>query len=119
MVIKDGLIKSLQHAISGVVQCILKERNMRIHIVAACIAFTLAWRLNLDRYELLILYLTVAVVLVAEILNTSIEALVDLVSPEFHPLAKLAKDAAAGAVLLAALTSLIIGYVLFVPKLLE
>lgn len=119
MVIKDGLTKSLQHAFSGVVHCVLKERNMRIHITAACITFVLAWRLNLDRNELLILCLTVASVLVAEIFNTSIEALVDLVSPEFHPLAKLAKDAAAGAVLLAALTSLIIGYVLFVPKLLE
>lgn len=118
MAVKNGLTKSLRHAFAGIIYSVRRERNMRIHLFAACAAFTLAWRLNLDKHEILILCLTVAGVLVAETFNTALETLVDLVSPEFHPLAKVAKDTAAGAVLLAALASLVVGYLLFVPKLL-
>lgn len=118
MATKICLTKSVKHAFAGIVYCVRRERNMRIHLFAACVAFALAWRLNLDKQELVMLCLTVAGVLTAEIFNTAIEALVDLVSPEFHPLAKVAKDAAAGSVLLAALASLVVGYLLFVPKLL-
>lgn len=92
---------------------------MRIHMVAACLVFAMAWWFNLERGELLMLCLTVAGVMVAEAFNTAIEALVDLVSPDFHPLAKAAKDASAGAVLIAAIVSLFVGYILFAPKLLS
>jgi len=90
---------------------------MKIHIVFAILAECLAWQLQLDRDEMLILLLTISSVLITEMMNTVVEAVVDIVSPEIHPLAKVAKDVAAGAVLIATLNSLLVGYLLFGDKL--
>lgn len=73
--------------------------------------------LRIDRYEWLILLLTITMVLAAEGVNTAVEAAVDLASPGYHPLAKIAKDVGAGTVLLTAIASVLIGLVLFVPHL--
>lgn len=116
MMAKQSLSQAFKNAFLGILYCVSHERNMKIHVVAAVLAGSLAWWLNLDRYEIAILLLTVASVLVAEMMNTVVEAIVDRVSPEFHPLAKIAKDVAAGAVLIAAVTSLFIGYLLFAGK---
>jgi Diacylglycerol kinase len=90
---------------------------LRIHAAAAFLAMVAGFRLGLSGGELAVLALTIAAVLVAEMFNTAVEALVDIVSPGFHPLAKVAKDVAAGGVLVTALASLVVAYVLFVPRL--
>ncbi|XEQ93216.1 Undecaprenol kinase [Sporomusa carbonis] len=92
---------------------------MKIHLVATFVALGLAWRFELSHLELAVLLLIIAGVITAEMFNTAFEAIVDKISPEFHPLAKAAKDAAAGAVLVQALAALGVGYVLFVDKLLK
>lgn len=117
MMAKQSLPKAFRNAFAGIVYCIRYERNIKIQIAIAVLAGALAWWIDLDRYERAVLLLTIAGVLVAEVMNTVAEAIVDIISPEFHPLAKIAKDAAAGAVLISAVTSLLIGYLLFSSKL--
>jgi len=114
---KQSLPRAFNNAAMGIVYCARHERNMKIHIVLACFAGCLAWWLRLDSYEILILLLTIASVFITEMMNTVVEAVVDIVSPEVHPLAKIAKDVAAGAVLIATIVSLLVGYILFVDKL--
>ncbi len=114
---KQSFIYSLRDAFLGIAHCVVFERNIQINIAAALLAGFLAWWVKLEKLELLILILTSVCVLVAEMFNTAIEAVVDLISPEFHPIARIAKHIAAGAVLLTALASLVVGYILFFPKL--
>ncbi len=116
MIGKQSLFQAFQNAFSGMIHCVIHERNMKIHMMFALIAGGLAWRLQLDRYETLILLLTIASVLFAEMVNTVVETMVDLISPQIHPLAKIAKDVAAGAVLLTAINSLFVAYILFGEK---
>ncbi|MBC8014187.1 MAG: diacylglycerol kinase family protein [Sporomusaceae bacterium] len=116
MMAKQSLLQAFKNAFAGIVYCTRFERNIKIQIAAAFIAGGLAWWLKLDRYEIAILLLTVVIVLVVEMINTVVEAIVDIVSPEFHPLAKIAKDIAAGAVLISAACSLLVGYLLFSGK---
>jgi len=116
MMAKQSLPRAFKNALAGMIYCALHERNMKIHMFAACFAGCLAWWLQLDRYEMLILLLTISSVLVAEMMNTVVEALVDIVSPEIHPLAKIAKDVSAGAVLIASIMSLFVAYILFFEK---
>ncbi len=85
---------------------------MRNHFVAACLILLLALFLRVTPLEFALLALSILFVLCAEMLNTAVEAVVDLVSPEFHPLAKVAKDTAAGAVLIAACGAVIMGYLI-------
>lgn len=92
---------------------------MRFHVVAALIVIFMAWQLGLSSIEWAILLISIAGVITAELFNTAIESVVDKVSPELHPLAKAAKDAAAGAVLVQAIASLGIGYILFWRKLIK
>lgn len=107
-----GLARSFLYAYQGVRHCVLRERNFRIHLAAACYALFLAFRLGLDGLELAVLILTISLVLVMELLNTAVEALVNQFSPEYHPWAKVAKDTAAGAVLVCAAVSVAVGFCL-------
>ncbi len=102
-------------AFAGIMHCIRRERNMKIHVGAMTAVLLLAWRADLSRTDWALLILTIAFVLSAEMFNTAIEAVVDLMIPEYHLLAKIAKDVAAGAVLVSAIASLIIGFLLFFP----
>lgn len=111
------ILLAFQNAIAGIVYCVNKERHMKVHLAAALAALSAAWYLELSRIELAILFITISAVIATEIMNTAIEAIVDKVSPEFHQLAKAAKDAAAGAVLIQAITALCVAYVLFWNKL--
>ncbi|GGG98899.1 undecaprenol kinase [Parapedobacter pyrenivorans] len=104
-------------ALNGIFTTFRGERNFRIHVVAALAVVGLATWLNVTYTEWRWIIGCIAIVLITELLNTAVEALVDLVSPDYHPLAKKAKDAAAGAVLIAAVFSAIIGCVIFCPKL--
>lgn len=104
-----GFLSSFRWAGHGVLFCIRNERNFRIHLIAAFYVVLLASLLELDGMHIAVLSLTIGNVLVMELLNTAVEALVDLVSPNKHPLAKVAKDAAAGAVLISAIVSVAVG----------
>lgn len=113
------MIKTFLYAIAGVVAAVKGERNMRIHVVAAVAAISLGAWLGLSLCEWAVIILCIALVMSLECANTAIEAAVDLASPDIHPLAKKAKDCAAGAVLLASIGSAVVGCVIFVPKLLR
>lgn len=111
------LLNSFKHAIEGIINGIKYERNIKIHFICGLIVFFVGSILQIDKYQWMYIALAIGFVLVAEYFNTAIEHLTDLVvNNEFHPLAKEAKDASAGAVLLAAITALIIGLIVFVPK---
>jgi diacylglycerol kinase (ATP) len=110
------LLESINHAIAGIIYSITTQRNMKIHATVAIAALLLGLWADLSRMELLMLLFAVVLVLITEMLNTAIEAVVDIASPGFHQLAKIAKNVAAGAVLLAALNSVIVGFLLFFDK---
>lgn len=108
-------IRSFRFAIAGILEVIKAENNFRFHIFAAfCAVFASFWY-QIAATEWLFIILAIALVLVAEAFNSAIEKLVDLASPQQHPLAGWIKDVAAGAVLIATIAAAIIGLVVFVP----
>lgn len=107
--------ESFGYAREGLKHCFRKERNFRIHTVMGALAFLLGVLLRLSGAELAILLLLIGLVLISEMLNTALENLVDLCTVEYHPLAKVVKDVAAGAVLLLCIVAVLVGLVLFVP----
>ncbi|MBD1371169.1 diacylglycerol kinase family protein [Hazenella sp. IB182357] len=111
------LIKSFGYALEGLMYTLVTQRNMRIHFSIALLVLLFSLYLPIRKSEVLILFVSITLVLFAELINTAIEAVVDMVSPEYHPLAKVAKDVAAGAVLLTAGLSIIVGASIFYPYL--
>ena len=109
---------SFKYAFAGLSYCFRTQRNFRIHIAFAIAATLLGLFLGLTWVEWAVLVATFVLVLSAEMVNTMIEALVDLVTLEYHPLAKIAKDVAAGVVLLTATGAVLVGLVIFGPRLL-
>ena len=118
MSLKHSTFKSFSFAFDGIKEAITKEPNFRIHVVLAIIAIVIGIILKLTPPELAVLVLTIGFVLILELVNTTLEAVVDLVSPETRPKAKIAKDVSAAAVLLSAILSVLVGAFLFLPKLL-
>lgn len=112
-----SLIESFNYAVSGIIYTLKTERNMRVHFIIAIIVIILSLFFDFTKLELLMLFISIALVLIAEMINTAIERAVDLITEEFHPLARLSKDIAAGGVLIAALNSLVVGYLLFFDRL--
>ncbi len=106
-------IKGFGYAFSGILRCICEERNMRIHTAAVFYVLLFAPFFHLTRAEWAILFLTMALVLAAECVNTALERLCDRVGKEFSPLVKAAKDIAAGAVLICAAAALAVAVCLF------
>lgn len=106
------LIKSFRYAGRGVVFCLKNERNMRVHVTAAFYILLFLPFFELTRGQTALLLLTVAVVMAAEAVNTSVEAIVNRLLPSYDQLARVAKDTAAGAVLLCAFFSVFIGFLL-------
>ena len=113
---KDPLHKSFSYAFEGIFTCIRNERNMKIHIEVATLVVIAGWILGLSITEWCICLGLFGLVMALELVNTAVEAVVDLVTTERHPLAKIAKDTAAGAVLIAAIMAAIVGLLIFVPK---
>lgn len=111
------LIASFRYAFMGIGYLIWTQRNAKIHCVIGVIAVVLGIVLPISRVEWAVLIVTIALVLAMEGVNTAVEAVVDLASPEYHALAKVAKDVAAGTVLLAAIASVIVGIIIFLPHL--
>jgi diacylglycerol kinase len=114
-----NLWRSFGYAFAGIAYVFRTQRNFRIHLAIAMPAVAIGLYVGLDWVEWATLTLIIAIVLFAEMLNTVIESVVDLASPQLHPLAKIAKDVAAGAVLLTALAALIVGLLLLGPHLLR
>lgn len=111
------LIDSFNYAISGIIHAVRTQRNMRIHMIAALIVLTACFFYNLSKMEILILTITITIVIVAEMFNTAIECAIDLTANYYHPLAKIAKNTAAGAVLIGAINAILVGYIIFGDKL--
>ena len=110
---------SFKCAFTGLFIAFRSEPNIRIHCIAAVIAVLCGVALNVSSTEWIFIAIAIGSVFTAEFFNSSIEKLVDLVSPERHEKAGIIKDIAAGAVLIAAITALIIGCIIFIPKLLQ
>ena len=114
------IVDSFNNAINGIIESISTERNMLFHMIMAFFVIILAMILDFTRLELIVIGLTIVFVLVAELFNTAIEVLTDLASDnKYHELAKKTKDIAAGAVLLSAIASVFVGYLLIYPKIKE
>ena len=110
------LAESVGYALEGLKYAFIHGRNFKIQSGFAILVSILGLVLKISHTEWLALILIIAVVLILELLNTAIETVVDMVSLEYHPLAKITKDCAAGAVLVAAFASIFIGLIIFVPK---
>ena len=113
---KDPLHKSFRYAWEGIAAVISKERNMKIHCCVMILVVLAGTILQIAAWKWCICFCLFGLVMALELVNTAVEAVVDLVTEERTPLAKLAKDAAAGAVLLAAIMSVVAGLILFVPE---
>ncbi len=112
-----GRIQSVAHAVAGIRMMLATQHNAWIHAAATLVVITLGALLGVSRAEWCWLILALMAVWTAEGVNTAFELLADVVSPEFHPLVKQAKDVAAGAVLISAVGSAAIGVVVFAPRL--
>lgn len=116
---KNPLYKSFGYAFAGILTGIRKERNMKIHCLAVLCVVCAGLFFRITVLEWCICLTLFGLILSLELVNTAVEAVVDLVTEEKKPLAKIAKDTAAGAVLIAAIMAAIAGCVIFIPKLLE
>ena len=114
---RGRLIRSFRYALRGVGLMLALQANARIHALATGVVVALGFVLGLERWEWCAVIGAIGLVWAAEAFNTAIEALTDLVSPGEHPLAGRAKDIAAGAVLCAAITAVVIGFIVFGPRL--
>lgn len=107
--------ESANVAIEGILHAARTQRHLRWHFSAAALVILTGLFFGLDKYEFMALALTIALVLVTEIMNTAVEASVDLASEEYHPLAKVAKDTAAGAVFVASVCAVVLGFFILYP----
>jgi len=110
-------IRSFQYAFSGWGYVLRTQRNAWIHSVISIFVIILAFLLRISTRDWAILLLTICMVWMAEFINTSIEAIINLASPQIHPLAKIGKDVGAAAVLISALTSILVGLLILGPPL--
>ena len=116
---KDPLYKSFGYAFQGIFNTIRTERNIKIHCAAAILVTIFGIWLQISKTEWMICFILFGLILALELVNTAVEATVDLFTEERKPLAKKAKDAAAGAVLIVAIYAAVIGILIFIPKLLD
>jgi diacylglycerol kinase (ATP) len=110
-------LKSANHAVEGILHAAKTQRHLRYHFYAAAIVLTVCYALGLTKSEFLIVALAVIAVLGAEMMNTAVEATVDMLEPEHHERARAAKDMAAGAVFITAFGAVVIGYIVLFPYL--
>jgi diacylglycerol kinase len=113
----QNLLDAFRCALSGLWYTLRTQRNMRVHILIAGAVVILGLWLRLSADQWAMLAATSGLVLVSEIINTVVEGMVDLVCPDYHPLAKTVKDAMAGAVVLAAIVAVVVGLLILGPPL--
>ncbi len=111
-----SILQSFNFAFEGIIHVLRTQRNMRIHFAIAVVVLVAAAVVGVGRLELVALLLAISFVLIAEMLNTALEAGIDVATTSFDPLAKLAKDIAAGAVLIATVNAVAVGYLVFVDR---
>ncbi len=116
---RKRLIDSFRYASFGIAEAYKGEQNLKIHTVIAVIVVICGFLFKISYLEWLVCLILIGLVLMAEFFNTAIEYVVDLASPDIHPLAKLAKDTASAGVLMMAIISAIIGLIIFVPEIIE
>jgi len=116
MRLRPSVIESFNFAIEGVIHVLRTQRNMRLHFAAAVAVIVAAVAVGVSKIELIALLISIAFVLVAEMINTAIEGTIDAATTSFDPMAKLAKDIAAGAVLIASVNAVAVGYLVFAGK---
>jgi diacylglycerol kinase (ATP) len=114
---KQGIIEAFNAAIAGILYTFKHERNMKIHYFVAVLVLTASLFCEFTKLEMILLLFTISLVVISEMFNTAIEKAVDMITDTYHPLAKIAKDVAAGGVLIASLNACVVGYLLFVDKL--
>ena len=114
-----SIVDAFRCAVRGVMRTFAGQRNLRVQVGIGALVVLLGLLLGLGATEWAILALCISGVLVAELVNTAVEATVDLVSPHYSELARVAKDAAAGAALVAAASSVVVGLLIFIPRLLR
>ncbi|MEH7379913.1 diacylglycerol kinase family protein [Bacillus sp. JJ1533] len=112
-------IKSFSYAFQGLREAFLSERNLQIHFVFSVIVVICGLLFQITKVEWMVILLLIGGMFSIELMNTAVEKVVDLVTSEFHPLAKKAKDIAAGAVLFYAIISAIVGVIIFLPYLIR
>jgi diacylglycerol kinase (ATP) len=110
------VIDSFNYAFEGIIHVLRTQRNMRIHLAIGVAVIVFALWENVEKFELIALLISITFVLIAEMINSAIEGAVDIATTSFDPMAKLAKDIAAGAVLIAAINALAVGYLVFANK---
>ncbi|HZG34795.1 MAG TPA: diacylglycerol kinase [Gaiellaceae bacterium] len=108
-----SIVESFNFAFEGIIHVLRTQRNMRIHFAVAIAVLVAALAAGVDRLELIVLLLAIAFVLITEMVNTAVEGAVDVATTSFDPMAKLAKDIAAGAVLIASSVAVAVGYLIF------
>ena len=116
---KSGFRESLNHATDGIDYAINHERNLKIEIFIGILVCIAGFIFKISLLEWLVIVLVIAMVISLELVNTSIERTVDLVTKEYKDLAKVAKDVAAGSVLIMSMFSVVIGIIIFLPKIIE
>lgn len=116
MRLRPSVIESFNFAIEGVIHVLRTQRNMRLHFAAAVGVIVVAVAVGVSKIELSVLLISIAFVLVAEMINTAIEGTIDAATTSFDPMAKLAKDIAAGAVLISSVNAVAVGYLVFAGK---
>lgn len=116
---KHSLASSFKFGFQGIGSAFIRERNVQIHSMISVVVIFLGFVFSISRFEWIAVLLAIGGMLALEMLNTAIERTVDLYTADFHPLAKQAKDISAGAVLIFAIISVVIGLIIFVPKILE
>jgi diacylglycerol kinase (ATP) len=111
-----GIFESFNYAFEGIIHVLRTQRNLRIHFAVAVVVIVFALIVNVTKLELIALLISITFVLIAEMLNTAVEAAIDIATTSFDPMAKLAKDVAAGAVLIASVNAVAVGYLVFAGK---
>ena len=116
---RQGIIQAFNAAIEGILYTFKFERNMKIHYLLSVVVLIVSLFFDLSKSEMIMLLMSISLVVISEMFNTAIEKTVDMITDEYHVLAKIAKDVAAGGVLVAAFNSVVVGYILFYDKLTE
>ena len=113
------LLLSFKYALKGIIHALREEQNMRVHFLAVVIVVILAIFFQVSLWEAALLTIVSALVIMAELINTALERVVDVIKPRMHPYAKSIKDMQAAMVLMASLAAAIVGLIIFLPKALE
>ncbi|NLI70284.1 MAG: diacylglycerol kinase family protein [Firmicutes bacterium] len=108
--------KSFLNAVAGIVYCVKTQRNIPVIFSFALLVLLFSWWFKISTVELLFVLTAIFLVIITEVINTAIERAIDLASEEYHTLARISKDAAAGAVLIAVIYSILCGLIIFLPR---